>query len=250
MKLPRSAFLSCVALFCAACSSQSTSASASSGAVCAAPSASLMIPGFDPSLPTVGVVVFNDVLMTEVTAPFDVFSKLDKDGKKRFNVITVAESSEVVITETGLKLAPDRNFSACPKLEVLVIPGSYGFAELIKNQALVEFIKSKNGEAKFTMSNCAGAYLVGASKIAVGRKIVTYVGGGKDLQEKYPDLLVQDDSKVSWVMNGNFISSNGNLASYISALELLEKMTSREHRKFAESYLYLEQLSDWSKNQH
>jgi hypothetical protein len=47
------------------------------------------------------------------------------------------------------------------------------------------------------------------------------------------------------VEDGKFISSNGNLASYIAALNVLEKMTSPEHRKFIEGYLYLDRLQHW-----
>ncbi|MEP0674783.1 MAG: glutamine amidotransferase, partial [Nonlabens ulvanivorans] len=66
------------------------------------------------------------------------------------------------------------------------------------------------------------------------------------LQKDYPNLKVQDENLVTFVEDGKFSSSNGNLASYISALKLLEKMTSSEHRKFVESYLYLDRLQNWN----
>lgn len=97
------------------------------------------------------------------------------------------------------------------------------------------------------MSNCAGATLIGESGIADGKKIVTWIGGGVDLQKNYPNLKVEDDAKVSYMEDGKFLSSNGNLASYISSLELLEKLSSKKHRKFVESYLYLERLQNWKK---
>ena len=97
------------------------------------------------------------------------------------------------------------------------------------------------------MSNCAGAHLIGKSGIADGKKIVTWIGGGEQLQKDYPSLKVQNDSLVTFVKDGKFLSSNGNLASYISALELVEIMTNQEHRKFVESYLYLDRLQDWTK---
>ena len=97
------------------------------------------------------------------------------------------------------------------------------------------------------MSNCAGAQLIGASGIAKGHKIVTWIGGGTQLQKDYPQLLVQNDSLVTFIEDGKFLSSNGNLASYISALELLEKMTDAQHREFVESYLYLDRLQNWKK---
>ena len=97
------------------------------------------------------------------------------------------------------------------------------------------------------MSNCAGAQLIGKSSIADGYKIVTWIGGGEQLQKDYPNLIVQDDSLVTFVTDGKFSSSNGNLVSYVSALNLLEKMTNAKHRKFVESYLYLDQLQNWRK---
>ena len=99
------------------------------------------------------------------------------------------------------------------------------------------------------MSNCGGAQLIGAAGIASGHKIVTWIGGGEQLQKDYPDLKVMDDSTVTYVEDGKFSSSNGNLASYISALELVEKMTSRAHREFVESYLYLSRLQEWQDGQ-
>ncbi|QEG21510.1 DJ-1/PfpI family protein [Mariniblastus fucicola] len=204
---------------------------------------------FDVNLPTIGVILFDDVLMTEVTAPIDVFSKPREDGTQLFNVVTVAETLQPVATESGLRMLPDYTFADCPKLTVLVVPSAYDMTETIRNQQIVRFIKKQNVNSEFTMSNCAGSQLIGESGIADGRKIVTYIGGGKDLQEKYPALKVQDDQEISFVEDGKFLSSNGNLASYISALELLEKMSDDKHRLFVESYLYIERLTDWDKLQ-
>ncbi|MEO9593131.1 hypothetical protein [Rhodopirellula bahusiensis] len=75
----------------------------------------------------------------------------------------------------------------------------------------------------------------------------SYIGGGDLLQQTYPGLSVENDSQVSFVKDRKMISSNGNLASYISALELLEEMTDSAHRKFVESHLYLERLQNYER---
>lgn len=199
----------------------------------------------DETLPMIGVIVFDDVLMTEVTAPIDVFSKPTEGGKQLFNVFTVGQTMQPIMTESGLRILPDYTFATSPKLDVLVIPSSYDMTETVKDNRIVNFIKRQNGNTEFTMSNCAGAQLIGESGIAAGKKIVTYIGGGKDLQKSYPALKVQDDAAVSYVEDGKFLSSNGNLASYISALKLLEKMSSKKHRVFVESYLYIDRLKNW-----
>ena len=125
------------------------------------------------------------------------------------------------------------------------MPSAYDMYAQVHNKAIVDFIKEKNKETKYTVSNCGGAQLIGASGIADGKKIVTWIGGGKQLQKDYPNLIVQNDSLVSYVEDGKFSSSNGNLTSYISALNLVEKMAGPSHRKFVESYLYLDRLQNW-----
>ena len=200
---------------------------------------------FKKDLPTIGLLMYNGVLTTEVTAAADVFTKPAEDGKQLFNVITIAETANLIVSEEGLKIVPDYTFENCPRLKVLFVPSAYDMYAQVHNEKIVEFIREKNQETEYTVSNCAGAQLIGAAGIADGKKIVTWIGGGEQLQKDYPNLLVQDDSLVSYVEDGKFSSSNGNLASYISSLELLEKMTSPAHRKFVESYLYLDRLQNW-----
>ena len=200
---------------------------------------------FKKELPTIGLLMYNGVLQGEVIATSDVFAKLDKDGNQLFNVISIAETDKPIVTEEGMKFVPDYTFDNCPQLTALFVPSAYDMYTQVNNKKIIEFIRDKNQETEYIVSNCAGAQLLGKSGIADGRKIVTWIGGGEQLQKDYPNLKVQNDSLIAFVEDGRFSSSNGNLASYISALKLLEKMTSPEHREFVESYLYLDQLQNW-----
>jgi len=202
---------------------------------------------FNSELQTIGLLMYNGVLQSEVIAASDVFAKPTEDGKQLFNVVSIAETENPVTTEEGMHFVPDYTFENCPKLTALFVPSAYDMYAQVHNEKIVDFIREKNKETKYTVSNCAGAQLIGASGIADGKKIVTWIGGGKQLQKDYPNLKVQNDSLVTYVEDGKFSSSNGNLVSYISALNLLEKMTSPEHRKFVESYLYLNRLQNWKK---
>jgi putative intracellular protease/amidase len=191
--------------------------------------------------------MYNGVLTTEVTATADVFSKHTEAGKQLFNVITIAETSDPIVTEEGLTLLPDYTIENCPQLDVLFVPSAYDMYTQVHNPKIVDFIKKQNEHTQYTVSNCAGAQLIGASGIADGKKIVTWIGGGEELQKKYPNLKVQDDKVVRYVEDGKFLSSNGNLVSYISALNLLKKMSTPEHVAFVESYIYLKELQEWGK---
>ncbi|HMS71107.1 MAG: DJ-1/PfpI family protein [Saprospiraceae bacterium] len=200
---------------------------------------------FKPELPTIGLLMYDGVLQSEVIASSDVFAKFSEDGKQLFNVVSIAQTKDAITTEEGMHFVPDYTFENCPKLTALFVPSAYDMYTQVHNKSIVDFIKEKNEEVEYIVSNCAGAQLIGESGIADGKKIVTWIGGGTQLQKDYPSLKVQNDSLITFVEDGKFLSSNGNLASYISALTLLEKMTSLEHRKFVESYLYLDRLQDW-----
>lgn len=200
---------------------------------------------FKPELPTIGLLMYNGVLQSEVVATSDVFAKPSAAGDQLFNVITIAQTDKPIVTEEGLRIVPDHTFSNCPKLDALFVPSAYDMYSQVHNEKIVAFVREKDAETRYTVSNCAGAHLIGAAGIAKGRKIVTWIGGGVQLQKDYPELLVQNDSLVTYVEDGKYSSSNGNLASYISALAVLEKMTSTEHRQFVESYLYLDRLKNW-----
>jgi transcriptional regulator GlxA family with amidase domain len=202
---------------------------------------------FNSDLPTIGLLMYNGVLQSEVIAASDVFAKPSEEGKQLFNVVSIAETTNAITTEEGMHFVPDYTFENCPKLTALFVPSAYDMYAQVHNDNIVSFIKEKNKETTYTVSNCAGAQLVGKSGIADGYKIVTWIGGGEQLQKDYPNLKVQNDSLVTFVEDGKFSSSNGNLASYISALNVLEKMTNTKHRKFVESYLYLDRLQDWNK---
>ena len=201
---------------------------------------------FNPELPTIGLLMYNGVLQSEVIASSDVFAKANEDGKQLFNVVTIAETENPITTEEGMHFVPDYTFKNSPKLTALFVPSAYDMYAQVHNEKIIDFIKEKNMETEYTVSNCAGAQLIGKSGIADGKKIVTWIGGGEQLQKDYPKLKVQNDSLVTFVRDGKLLSSNGNLASYISALELVEIMTNKEHRKFVESYLYLDRLQNWN----
>lgn len=198
----------------------------------------------NPNLPTIGIVIFNGVLTNEITAPLDVFTKPDSNGNKLFNVVLIAEQQQVYSTEEGLSILPDFIFKNSPELNVIVVPSSMAPEKQTSDKALVNFIKEKSKKAEYTASHCAGAFLLGEAGVADNKKIVTYCSGSESLQQKYPSLMVMDDSKNAVVKDGNIISSNGNLVSYIASLDLLELMTSKSQRTFVENELLLNKLKE------
>ena len=71
---------------------------------------------FDPSLPTIGLLMYNGVLQSEVIAASDVFAKPTEEGEQLFNVIAIAETENPITTEEGMQFVPDYTFENCPEL--------------------------------------------------------------------------------------------------------------------------------------
>lgn len=196
----------------------------------------------DPSLPTIGILIFEGVLTNEVVAPLDVFAKQDSAGNTLFNLALIAKEDRLYTTEEGLKISPDFIISHTPDLDVLVVPSSNDPDQQVKDSVLINFIKEQNQTTDYIASHCAGAFMLGESGVADNKEIVTYYYGSETLQRAYPNLIVMDDKVVSVVKDGKFISSNGNLVSYIASLDLLEQMTSAAHRKHVEEQLLINKL--------
>jgi transcriptional regulator GlxA family with amidase domain len=196
------------------------------------------------NLPTIGILIFEGVIINEVVAPLDVFSNSNSDGKHLFNVITIATENKTYNSAHGLKITPDYVTENVPDLKVLVVPSSYNPADQTSDKELVKFVKEQNKTTEYIASHCAGAFLIGETGIADNKEIVTYVTGGEYLKADYPNLKVADDSKVFVVQDGKFISSNGSLVSYIASFDLLEKLTSKEHRKFVETSILFDRIKE------
>lgn len=198
----------------------------------------------DKTLPTIGILIFEGVIMNEVIAPLDVFSNPSKDHQALFNVITIAVEDKTYSSAHGLKIKPDYTIENIPLLKVLVVPSSYNPKDQTMDEQLVNFVKEQHRTTDYIASHCAGAFLIGETGIADGKNIVTYHGGGTELQSEYPNLKVADDNIIEVVQDGKFISSNGSLVSYIASFDLLEKLTTKEHRKYVESYILFDRLKE------
>lgn len=188
---------------------------------------------------TIGIVVFDGVLTSDVTAPLEVFGIASKQAWfKDYTVKTVGVTEQSSITtEEGLRIGVDSRITQKEAFDVLIIPSSYSMKPLLKNKALITFIQQQARTAKWIASNCSGAELLAKANVLDGKKATTWAGGEAALQRRYPNVNVQTDKNI--VVDGNILTSNGSLVSYQAALRLLRLMTSQETaQKVAEALQY------------
>lgn len=192
----------------------------------------------------IGVLGFDSVLASDVTAPLEVFGAAGtKAWFSDYQVALVADAPQgVVTTAEGFRLVVDAQLTQVPGVDVLIVPGSYQMSNVIRQQSVLQFVKLQRQKAKWLASNCAGAFLLGAAGALDGRRATTYHGGGKALKAEVPGAVVVDQSVV---VDGRLVTSNGSAVSYVSALVLLGLISSPEHAREIFDYLQLSQLISW-----
>ena len=88
----------------------------------------------------VGIVVYEEVEVLDFCGPFEVFSvtrmheEKRRDERSPFLPLLVAESLDVVTATGGLQVISHHSMSECPPLDVLVVPGGWGFRHYMENR--------------------------------------------------------------------------------------------------------------------
>ena len=127
-----------------------------------------MNPAALPQLST-GLVLFEGVTQLDFTGPYEVFSRMP--GMK---VHIVAETRAPIRTEFGLALTPDTTFADAPSLDILCVPGGWGVNAQLENPAMLEFLRSRAGDARYVTSVCTGALILGAAGLLEGYRATTH----------------------------------------------------------------------------
>jgi transcriptional regulator GlxA family with amidase domain len=194
---------------------------------------------------TIGIIVFDDVLTSEVIGPAEVFGIAGEyewfEGSKV--LLIGVEQQSVIRTSDHIKLVVDYRIEDDIDLDVLVVPGAMDVEDLLKNEALSAFIQKHEQTSQWVSSICAGAFILGNAGVLDGLKATTWFGGETSLQEQFPEIQVIHDNPV--VIDNRHITANGGLVSYRMALILLAQLTSREHAQLVYKRLGIARIGDW-----
>ena len=170
---------------------------------------------------TVGILLFHEVEVLDFAGPFEVFSIATEPGQtqKLFSVKTIAVHKEIISARNGLKVLPDYDFSDCPALDLLIIPGGYGAEEIeIKNPVLLNWIRQRASETRIVASICTGAFLLAEAGLLDGKHATTHWMDIDRLAHDYPEISVVRNVKLvdeGAVLTAGGISAGINLAFHL-----------------------------------
>jgi len=193
---------------------------------------------------TVGIVVFDDVLIAEVVGPAEVFALANSDPLQTRVLLIGVEPQQTIRTEEGVRLAVDATIADDLSLDVLLVPGGNDVSLLLEHDALNAFIQKHDASSQWIGSLCAGAFVLGSAGVLDGKRATTWFGGEEDLQDQFPAIQVQHDTPV--VVDQRRITANGGLVSYRAALTLLGQISTLEHAHSVYQSLGIERIGTWA----
>ncbi len=195
---------------------------------------------------TIGIIVFDGVLTSEVMGPAEVFALASqRDWLKGARVLLIGvEPQPTICTDEGLRLTVDATIADDLALDVLFVPGGNDMETLLTHDRLNTFIQKHEESAQWLGSVCAGAFVLGNSGVLDGKQATTWFGGEDSLQAQFPAIQVVHNTPV--VLDSRRITANGGLVSYRAALVLLGQMSSPEHAREIHRSLNMDRLGTWA----
>jgi len=176
---------------------------------------------------TVGILLFPEVEVLDFCGPFEVFSVTRLNENKRreepspFRVLLVGDTAEPVQAAGGMRVLPECTTTACPALDILLIPGGWGTRDQMNNARLIDWIRQRAKKVETLTSVCTGSLLLGQAGLLDGRRATTHWAAFPLLRERFPKISVVEDEHV--VEEGNILTSAGISAGIDLALRVVAR---------------------------
>lgn len=187
-------------------------------------------PKLEPNRYNVAFLIMDGTYNTELTAPFDIFQHtIFREGIKAMNVFTVANTNEAITTFEGMRILPDFNYleDELPFIDILVVPSAENhLGKDLEDQAMINFVKQVDKEAKFITSHCDGAFVLAKAGLLNDKVSTTFPSDIDKMLNMFPDLDIRKD--VLFVHDGKYITSAGGAKSFEAALYLCEFLYGKE----------------------
>jgi len=113
----------------------------------------------------VGMLLFPRMTQLDLTGPYEVLARLPNT-----QVHLVARDMEPVRTDRGLIIMPTVTLDACPRLDVVMVPGGAGQQDLMEDEAVLAFLRRQAATAQYVTSVCTGSLVLGAAGLLKGRR--------------------------------------------------------------------------------
>jgi transcriptional regulator GlxA family with amidase domain len=180
---------------------------------------------------TVLFIGYDGVGLLDLTGPFTVFWSAcwfqTQRGEPGYDRRVATVRGGPMLTADGMTVVtePLSNFDDVP-IDTLVVPGALDMEGALKDKALIEWIATHAPRARRICSVCTGAFVLAASGLLNGKRVVTHWASADALAAQFPNLRVEADA--IFVRDDPVWSSAGVSAGIDLALALVQEDCGRQ----------------------
>ena len=173
----------------------------------------------DAATVKVAILLFDGVQIIDFTGPYEVF------GQARFEVFTVSQTGDPIVTTMGMHVDPDYSIGESPQPDILLVPGGNVHGPL-DSGAVLEWVTTSSARSDYVLSVCNGAFILAKAGLLDGLEATTFYGMLDDLEESYPKVQVVRDQR--YTDNGKILTSAGLSAGIDASIYLVSKLKDEE----------------------
>ena len=174
---------------------------------------------------TTGILLFDEAEELDFVGPLEVFGMARQEGDR---VVTIAEKSDPVRANLGLRVVPDHTIADAPPLDVLVVPGGLGTRREAENPVLLDWLKQTAAGCTWVTSVCTGSMLLEAAGVIGGRNVTTHWAMIDTFREK-GTVTVLDSRR--YVRDGNVVTAAGVSAGIDMSLWVVGQLYGVDHAR-------------------
>lgn len=167
----------------------------------------------------VGILIHENITMTDVAGPADVFHHANAFGAA-YGTVLISPYGGDVTASNGLRLRADHTAASAPELDTVIIPGAYGMVTRPFGQSLVDAVTAVTRGAGRIASVCTGSFLLAQVGLLDQRRATTHWSQATRFRKVFPRVEVQRDAL--FVRDGNIFTSAGISSGVDLALALVE----------------------------
>jgi transcriptional regulator GlxA family with amidase domain len=179
----------------------------------------------------VAVLISEYLNVIDFSGPWGVFESVNVPGasKPPFHLFTVAETPEIVVSGSGLKIKPDYTFANVPEVKVVVIPAQKG------NSAMIDWLKKIAPSTDVTMSVCTGAFKLAKAGLLDGKTATTHHEFYDKMERDHPEVKLLRG--VRFVEHDKVATAGGLTSGTDLALRVVERYFGRAIAQAAADYM-------------
>lgn len=173
-----------------------------------------------PPLHIVGVV-FHKFELLDLYGPLELFGML----QERVTITVAGEAAGIVVSNQGPQVVADAALHEIQSADVVVVPGGWGTRREVKNEPLLDSLRSLSSRTRYLTSVCTGSAILAKAGLLDGRRATS--------NKRAFSWVVEQSSKVHWerrarwVEDGRYFTSSGVSAGMDMTLGVIERLFDR-----------------------